>query len=67
MRLYYFEVQGDRYLGEYDYQTVAMYLSFHNAKFFGDKKSAKIWHDKFGQGYPDAVLWSFECTDWREE
>lgn len=63
MKLYYFEVQGDKYLGEYNHERVAVYLSFQNAKFFGDRKSANIWHDKFGQGYPDAVLWSFECCN----
>jgi hypothetical protein len=67
MRLYYFEIDGDKFLGEHDYETPCIVRSISNAQFFMVRKTAKIWYDKIEAEYPGAVLWSFEATNWHRE
>jgi hypothetical protein len=70
MRLYYFEVDDDKYLGEHDEDnniTLWKCMALSNARFFERKQNAKDWYAEFGQAFPGAELWSFECTDWKRE
>lgn len=67
MKLYYYEFDGDRFLGEHDYETPCAVMSLANAQFFGVKKLAKIWYDKIEKEYPEAILCSFEAINWLKE
>jgi hypothetical protein len=67
MKLYYFEIYGDRFLGQHDYETLCVVMEISNAKFFEVKKRAKIWYDKIEKEFPGAELWSFEAVNWKRE
>jgi hypothetical protein len=65
-RLYYFEIR-DKYIGEGNIDVPVSYHSLCNARFFMSEDSAQFWCDTYCKDFPDAVLCSFEATNWRRE
>ncbi len=60
MFLYYYEIHSDKYLYAPDYQSSGICHFFGNAKFFDNKKAAKLWYDSYKNLYPEAKLTRFE-------
>jgi hypothetical protein len=61
-RLYYFEIDGDKYIGEYAQDEPEIKIGFCNARFFSNKIVAKSWYIVHCKDFPNAVLCSFECV-----
>ena len=63
--LYYYEFDGDKYLGEYDENNYQVVLLFCNAKFFESLKMARKWHDKMNveNDFRKSKLVRFEATN----